>query len=167
MTGTGDARALRRRVLMIGIGNCDRGDDAVGPAVARALAGRLARDVVVLVRQGDLLSLIDEWAGFDGLVCVDAAAPRGFPGRILRIDWNSSGLPQHYAQTSSHALGFAETVALARTLRLAPPEIIVYAVEGACFDHGAPLTAAVAAAARNVADQVVAEIERMGGVRAR
>ncbi len=167
MTATGDARALRRRVLMIGIGNCDRGDDAVGPTVARGVAGRLADDAAVLVRQGDMLSLIDDWAGFDGLVCVDAAAPRGFPGRILRIDLNSSEPPKGIAPTSSHALGLAETVALARTLKLAPPEIIVYAVEGASFDHGAPMTPAVAAAARAVADRVVAEIERMGVSRAR
>ncbi|MDE1922155.1 MAG: hydrogenase maturation protease [Gammaproteobacteria bacterium] len=150
---------------MIGIGNPDRGDDAVGPLVAGGLAGSVPGDVPVLVRHGDLLSLIDDWAGFDGLVCVDAAAPRGRPGRISRIDLNSGELPRGGSPSSSHALDLAGTVELARALRLAPREIIVYAIEGCCFERGACVSAPVAAAAREVAELVGAEIARMRSLR--
>jgi hydrogenase maturation protease len=70
-------------------------------------------------------------------------------------------LPKNISLTSSHAWGLAEAIELARTLELAPREIIVYAVEGGSFDDGAALTPAVAAAARVVADCIVAEVGRL------
>jgi hydrogenase maturation protease len=145
-------------VLVIGIGNADRGDDAVGPSVAQDLRGRLPVDVPVVVRRGDMLSLIEDWAGFDALVCVDAAAPLEGPGRIHRIDLRTGALPKGISLTSSHALGLAQAIELARTLYLAPREIIVYAIEGGSFEPGAALTPAVAAAARVVAERIVAEV---------
>ena len=79
-----------RKVLVACLGNPDRGDDGLGAAVARALAGRLPDGVGLAVRSGDMLGLIDDWAGFDAVVCVDAAAPMdaslGTPGRIHRVD---------------------------------------------------------------------------------
>ena len=150
-----------RKVLVIGIGNPDRGDDAVGAVVVQALSGRLPADVPVLLRRGDMLGLIEEWAGVDGLVCVDAAAPLGRPGRIHRIDLHARALPRDLPLTSSHVLGLAEAIELARTLDLAPQQIIVYAVESASFDSGMPLTPAVAAAARAVADQIVVDVGRL------
>ena len=117
----------------------------------KALAGRLPADAALLARSGDMMSLIEDWAGFDALVCVDAAAPMGAPGRIHRIDLAMDELPTDMSFTSSHAFGLAETVRLARTLELAPQDIVVYAVEGCCFDGGAPMTADVAAAAGEVA----------------
>lgn len=161
MTGTGDPAAMPRKVLVIGLGNADRGDDAIGAIVAQELRGRLPADVPVVARRGDMLSLIEDWAGFDALVCVDAAAPLADPGRIHRIDLRGDSLPKNISLTSSHAWGLAEAIELARTLELAPREIIVYAVEGGSFDNGAALTPAVAAAARVVADCIVAEVGRL------
>ena len=72
MTIVGRVRPLRR-VLVVGIGNPDRGDDAVGPAVVQVLAERLPDDVLMRTRSGNMLALIDDWAGFDAVVCIDAA----------------------------------------------------------------------------------------------
>jgi hydrogenase maturation protease len=157
----GDQRATPRKVLVIGLGNPDRGDDGIGPMVARHLAGKVPADVAVIARRSDLLSLIEDWAGFDGIVCVDATAPLGVPGRVHRIDLSAGELSREVTLTSSHALGFAEVIELARSLRLAPREIIVYAIEADSFESGSPLTAAVAAAGRVVADEVVAEVGRL------
>ena len=106
----------------------------------------------------DMLSLIEDWAGFDALLCVDAAAPMGVPGRIHRIDLTTDELPPNTSFTSCHAFGLGEAIRLARTLQRAPQDIIVYAVEGCCFDGGAALTAAVTAAASEVARRVIAEV---------
>lgn len=150
-----------RKVLVVGMGNPDRGDDGVGALVVRSLAGRLPADVSLVVRSGDALSLIEDWAGFDALVCVDAAAPVTMPGRIHRIDLASEQLVREMSFASSHAFGVAAAIELARTIGLAPREMIVYAIEGACFDRGAPITPEVAAAADAVAGQVVSEAERL------
>lgn len=151
-------------VCVIGVGNPDRGDDGAGPEVARRLAGRLPDDVRVLVRGGDMTQLSDDVAGVDALVCVDAAAPRGVPGRVSRIDSTETGLEALALQASpasSHAFGLAESLALADALGLAPRVTIVYALEGACFDPGAPLTPAVAAAVETVVERVIEEVERL------
>ncbi len=161
MIASGNQDTAPRKVLVIGLGNPDRGDDGIGTRVVHDLVGTLPPDVTVLARRGDLLSLIEDWAGFDAVVCIDAAAPRGVPGRICRIDLNSAELPRDLTFTSSHALGLPEAIELARALALAPRQLIVYAVEGGSFEGGAPLAPAVAAAARVVADRVAAEVGRL------
>jgi hydrogenase maturation protease len=150
-----------RKVLVIGLGNPDRGDDGAGALAVSRLVGRLPADVVTLVRSGDMLSLIEEWTGFDDVVCVDAAAPMGKPGRIHRIDLAAGDLPREMSCTSSHAFGLAEAVALARALGRAPRNLIVIAIEGYCFDDGTEMTPAVAVAADGAAEQIVAEIGRL------
>lgn len=48
-------------VLLVGIGNPDRGDDGVGPLVARQLLGRVPPNVAIIERTGDALALIEDW----------------------------------------------------------------------------------------------------------
>ncbi|MGA7808602.1 hydrogenase maturation protease [Bradyrhizobium sp.] len=153
------------KVLVVAIGNPDRGDDGVGALVATRLAGRLPSDVKLMSRHGDIISLIEDWAGFDVVICIDAAEPSGTPGRIDRF--HAGGLPRGASFASSHAFGLAETIALAGALRSRPKTLIVYAIEGGCFDHGAALTPQVVAAAAEVADRVVAEVSRQGAFAAR
>jgi hydrogenase maturation protease len=150
-----------RKVLVACLGNPDRGDDGIGAAVARVLGGQLPDAAALILRSGDMLALIDDWAGCDAVVCVDAAASLGAPGRIHRVDLARDDLPPSAPVSSSHAFGLMDAVRLAGTLSNAPPTLIVYAVEGVCFDGGAPMTAAVAAAAEDVARRVVDEVRRL------
>lgn len=145
------------RIVVIGLGNPDRGDDGAGSAVATLLVDRLPAGAQLLNRRGDMLALLDDWAGADALVCIDAAAPMGRPGHIHRIDLDEADLPRTASAASSHALGLADAVALARALGTAPRKVIVFAIEGTCFDGGAPLTPEVAAALDSAATQVLAE----------
>ena len=62
--------------LILGIGNPDRGDDGIGPLVARRLIGRVPAGIAVMERTGDALALIEDWAGRDMVVLVDAARRR-------------------------------------------------------------------------------------------
>jgi hydrogenase maturation protease len=84
-----------RKILVVGAGNPDRGDDGIGPVVARQLARRLPADVTVLTRSGDMLALVDDWAMFDAVFCIDAAAPIGVPGRVHR---DHAGAGRRHAQ---------------------------------------------------------------------
>lgn len=163
MSAAAEAGSEGQKILVVGVGNRDRGDDALGVTVAQALAGRLPPEVAVLARSGDMLALIDDWEGFDAVICVDAAASLGEPGRIHRIDLASEALPRDFSFPSSHFFGVAEAIDLARTLDRAPPKIIVYAVEGRCFDIGAPLSEEVKSASGDVADRVAAEVDALRG----
>ncbi len=147
--------------MVAAVGNPDRGDDGVGPLVAQKLSGRLPAAVRLVVRSGDVMSLIEDWKGADAMIFVDAAASNGSPGRVHRIDLAKEALPPDLSFTSSHAFGVAEAIDLARVLDLAPEQIIVYAIEGACFAPGAPFTPAVLSAAAEVADCIAGEVWRI------
>ncbi|NVN87215.1 MAG: hydrogenase maturation protease [Rhodopseudomonas sp.] len=161
MSGAADRNAMLPKVLVVAVGNPDRADDGVGALAATGLAGRLPPDVSLVARRGDILSLIEEWAGFDAVIFIDAAASMGMPGRIHRIDAGAGELPNEVSFASSHAFGLAEAIALAAALRSLPDTVIVYAIEGASFDGGAAMTPEVTAAAAEVADRVVAEVGRL------
>lgn len=148
------------RILVVGVGNPDRGDDGIGAQIATLLAAHPMPEVEVQTCRGDLLSLIEGWSGVQALICIDAAAPAGTPGRTTRLA-AADPLPQLAQATSSHAFGLADTLALANTLDLLPPHVAIYAIEGACFDTGAPLTPAVAAAGTAAAAEILTELTRL------
>ena len=149
------------KVLVACLGNPDRGDDGLGAAVARQLETALPGNATLIERRGDMLELIGGFKDFDALVCVDASAPMGFPGRIRRIDVANGELRAELAATSTHGFGLADAIALARTLNGAPENIVVYAVEGRRFEAGAAMSPEVAAAACEAARQVIEEVKRL------
>ena len=152
---------MMARALVIGIGNPDRGDDAVGIAVARALAARAPPWVAVAEAGGDALALFDLWAEAERVVLVDATEPAGQPGRILRIDPARDPLPRAAGPTSSHGFGLAEAVALARVLGRLPPLLAILGIEAMRFDPGAALSAPVAAAVDEAIALITADLREV------
>ena len=153
--------AAPRNVLVACLGNPDRGDDGIGLLVAQKLETLLPAGVAFLWRRGDMFSLIGDFEGYRALVCVDAAAPMGSPGRIHRIDLTNGEVPRELLATSTHSFGLPDAIELARALDRAPQSIVIYAVEGSCFDAGAAMTCAVAAAAEEVARLAAVEAGRL------
>jgi hydrogenase maturation protease len=148
----------RPRALVIGIGNPDRGDDGVGPAVARRLRGRLPATIGILERSGDAIALIEDWNGLSSVILADAVAPIAEPGRIHRLDLAKNPLPVAFSPGSTHAFGLAETVELARSLGRLPPFLVAYLVEGEQFEAGGPLSPAVAMAVEWAVEQITLEL---------
>jgi hydrogenase maturation protease len=145
-------------VLIAGIGNPDRGDDGFGPAVARRLHGRAPSRVRVVERSGDVLALIEDWRGCAAVVVVDAAAPIGEPGRLHRFELGDSPLPGGFSAGSTHALGLAEAIELARNLNRLPRRLVAYLAEGERFNLGAPLSPAMARAVGEATERIIAEL---------
>ena len=137
----------RAGLIVIGIGNAFRGDDAAGLAVARALGD----DPRVLVHEGEPIDLLDRWEGAGEVIVVDAARSGAAPGTVHRLD----GLTVPVAAGgSTHAFGLAETLALAHALQRAPARVEVIGIEGANFSAGEELSPAVATAVRRVAGEL-------------
>ena len=153
MTGTDQLS-----VLVVAIGNPDRGDDGFGPAVAQRLRGRVPSTVRVLECSGDVLALIEDWDGIPSVIVVDAMAPISDPGQVHRFNLTDSPLPIGFAPSSSHALGVTETVELARSLGSLPQCLVAYLVEGEKFGTGAPLSSAVVEAVEDVVECIVSEV---------
>jgi hydrogenase maturation protease len=129
--------------LVIGAGNDARRDDGAGLAVARHLraAGLDAREA-----RGDLSALADLWRDTDRVILVDAVCSGAPPGTLHCFDALHAPLPAVFARASTHALGLAEAVELARALGRLPATLTVYGIEGAEFDMGEGLSPRVAEA---------------------
>jgi hydrogenase maturation protease len=134
-------------VIVIGVGNSWRGDDAAGLAVAERLRGA----VEVVEHEGDGAALLAEWRDRDHVVVVDAAASDAAPGSVRRFDANAGPLPARLLRSSTHAFGVADAVELARALACLPRRLEVYAIEGADFSAGAALSPPVAEAVEQLA----------------
>jgi hydrogenase maturation protease len=142
------------RALVIGIGNAWRSDDAAGLAVARALQESPPPGAEVLAREGEPTELIDVWAGKDAVWLVDAVSSGAAPGTVHRLDASAEPLPAALFRVSSHLVGLAEAIELARALDRLPVRVVVYGIEGARFEAGEGLSPEVADAVARVAAAV-------------
>ena len=140
------------------MGNPWRSDDAAGLEVARLLEGTLAPGVELLEREGEPTALIDAWEGATTVWLVDAVSSGAAPGTLHRLDASSEELPTDLFRRSTHHVGVAEAVELARVLGRLPGRTIVFGIEGGSFEIGDELTPAVAAAIESTAAAVRAEV---------
>jgi hydrogenase maturation protease len=132
---------------VIGLGNEWRSDDGVGPEVARRLDGR--------VLTGEPIGLVEALAGLDEVVLVDAVSSGAPAGTVHMFDASAEPLPVTlFGASSTHTLGLAEAVELARSLGRLPGRVIVYGIEGAGFGFGEGLSPEVEAAAARVVEEV-------------
>ena len=148
--------------VVIGVGNPFRRDDGVGPAVIELLRERLTglrsagglTGVRFVTSDGETTALIDAWTGADRAVVVDAVrVAAGDPGRIHRFS------AEHPAATRAgvgtpHAADLGDAVALARALDRMPRSLLIFGVQVDDIGFGPGLSAAVAAAARHLADEI-------------
>ena len=150
--------------LVIGLGSLDRGDDAVGPEVARAVAAGRPAGVRVL-EQEDPTAMLDLWPGHDLVVIVDAVRSGDPVGTVHLLETGAAGPPlteRAWSATGrggTHAFGLAAAVELARALHRLPPRLIVVGVETAGFEYGAALEPRVAAAVPVAAARVLSVFE--------
>lgn len=141
--------------VVIGIGNIDRRDDGVGPAVAKALAGRPGLDVVTA--PAEPTAILDAWAGRRLAVLVDAEVG-GQPGRVQSCALDD--VADRKPPFSSHDLSLRQTYELAQVLDRAPAAVVVVTVDVADTGYGAGLSPAVAAAlpeAVRVVERILAQ----------
>jgi len=143
---------------VIGVGNPHRGDDGVGTYIAGKLAEFDLPGVTFETQSGEGATLIDCWHSRDRVYLIDAVAPQGSPGQIHRIEAHKEPITIRMSHTSSHGFGVLDAIELSRALAKLPEELIVYGVEGVCFDEGAELSEEIEAAANLVVEQILDEI---------
>ncbi|HKB93290.1 MAG TPA: hydrogenase maturation protease [Gaiellaceae bacterium] len=144
--------------VVIGVGNELRGDDAAGLVVARLLERKVPDGMKVVCCEGEPVSLLAAWEGHERAVVVDATRSGAEPGTIRRIAAHEGPLPPALGTSSTHLLGLADAVELARALGRLPATTVVYGIEGATFAAGSGLSDPVAAAAERVAAAVLREL---------
>jgi len=132
---------------VIGLGNDWRTDDGAGPEVARRLGG--------MVVSGEPIGLVEALDGADDVALVDAVVSGAPAGTVHVYDASEGPLPAAlFGASSTHALGLAEAVELARSVERLPRRVLVYGIEGESFRYGKGLT-------RPVQDAVALLVEEL------
>jgi hydrogenase maturation protease len=148
----------RARILVIGVGNEYRGDDAVGLAVARRLRQLSLENVMIIEETGEGASLLESWKGADTVIIVDATSSGAKPGTIHRVDARARQIPRGLLHYSTHAFSVGEAVELARVMGQLPPHILVYGIEGERFEDGMELSGAVRESVGGVVELLLKQV---------
>ncbi|MDP3063769.1 MAG: hydrogenase maturation protease [Chloroflexota bacterium] len=154
-------------VLLVGVGNDYRGDDAAGLAVARRLKAMRLPGVAVVEATGDGASLLDVWQGHEHVVIVDAVSSGAVPGTVHRFDAHAKPIPMELFRSSTHAFGLADAIELARAMGQLPQRLVVYGIEGRRFEVGAGLSEEVERVVHGVVEHIARELATHQGVRQR
>ncbi len=135
--------------LIIGVGNPNRGDDAVGLETVRRINDADTAEVY------DCSELIDLWDGRNEVIVIDATRSDSLPGSIRRFDAISSPLPEA-GFVSTHAFDLGTAVSMSKLLGRLPTSLVVYGIEADDVSQGAPMTPAV----RDAMETVLLKLER-------
>ena len=135
----------RAWLALIGVGNRFRRDDGAGLEVAARLHAAHPPGIRILEEEGEPASLIERFALMKEVIIVDAVSAGGKPGDLHRFDATHEPLPAKIFRPSTHALGVADAVELARELGRLPHRLAVYGIEGGNFEAGEGLSPAVEA----------------------
>ncbi len=153
-----------RQALVIGVGNPYRRDDAALREVVRRLRRRAPGGVRLMEQGGEGTALLEAWEGADLVILVDAVASGAAPGTVHRFDAADGPLPAALLRGSTHAVGVAEAVELARAMGRLPRRLLVYGIEGEHFSAGVGLSLRVRRAVRGVVAAILQDL-RGGGER--
>ena len=146
------------RIVVIGVGNALRGDDAAGLAVAARVLEDAPVGVSVTVCEEEPTRLIDAFGDADVALVVDAVSTGAPPGTLHRFDASDAPVPSRELRSSTHALGIGDSLELARALGRLPRRTLVFGVEGSDFRARDGMTAAVAEAVGRASAAVLEEV---------
>jgi hydrogenase maturation protease len=144
-------------ILLIGVGNPLRGDDAAGVRAAKLIRDRNHPSIRVIEHDGEGASLMEAWAGGQTVIVADAAWSDSPPGTIYRFDATQQPLPGKLFQRSTHAFGLHEAVELSRALNRLPRRLIIYGIRVKSLEIGASLSDEVEKSVQEVVERILKE----------
>ncbi len=147
-------------ILIIGIGNEYRSDDAVGLLVARMRQLLSLEHASILEATGEGTALLEAWKGADHVILVDAVSSESPAGTIHQLDALADPILPGLFALSTHAFGVAEAIELARVLGSLPAHLVVIGIEGKHFVAGTSLSPEVERAAREAVESIIRLVER-------
>jgi len=136
-------------IVVVGVGQSLRGDDAVGVLAVQAWQESFPNtldhyDVRAETTELPGLSLLESLSGADNGIIVDAVNNGRPPGEIYVLDEQVLAAFKG-GSGFAHGWGVAETIQLGRNLKRddLPPHIWIIGVEANQFDVGEPLSPAI------------------------
>jgi hydrogenase maturation protease len=151
------------RTVILGVGNEFRGDDGAGRAVARLLRSQLPPEISIHEATGEGTALMDSWRGAARVILVDAVCSGATPGTVYRIDASSAPLATPLFPCSTHGFGVADAIETARALHELPDQVVLFGIEGGCFDEKQGLSEEVQRSVIALCQQIVSELSSPSG----
>ncbi len=153
------------RILIAGVGNVLRGDDAFGIEVLRELQQSPEQTGVEFFESGIAgISLVQKLMdGFDALVIIDALDRNAAPGQVFVLEPDRSALSASPAEAIDlHQADPGGVLRLAGSLGILPERAWIVGCQAVgCDDLGAPLSEPVERAVPVAAERVREIIERL------
>ncbi|MGM0381622.1 MAG: hydrogenase maturation protease [bacterium] len=143
--------------LIVGVGNRDMGDDAVGLLVAERLEEDCPDDIEIRKSSGEPGELIELFEQYTSVYLVDALKAEEEPGSLVEINVHEDELPTKLFPVSTHSFGVYEAIKLARRLQALPENFKIYGITGTNFSPGDELSAPVS----DSVDKLVAELKKV------
>ncbi|HSH37298.1 MAG TPA: hydrogenase maturation protease [Chthoniobacterales bacterium] len=140
------------RILVAGVGNVLRGDDAFGIEVLRRLQEAPAMQGVRFFESGIAgISLVQELMDdYDALLIIDALDRGAEPGRLFVLQPDEESLARgasHRESTDLHQADPEAVLRMARAIKVLPERVWIIGCQAVgCDDLGAPLSEPVARA---------------------
>jgi len=139
---------------IIGCGNRQRGDDGAGILVVERLRNL---GIEADTRTGEAADLIETWKDADDVIVVDAMVT-GAPVGTVQAWEGGEPVASVSTTASTHSLGLAKAIELARVLNLLPTRLRVYGIEGRGFEPGAEISPEVQCAVEEVVRRIIAHV---------
>lgn len=158
---------MTAKTLIVGIGNRFRGDDALGCVIADEIKKQVSNSVEVIEHNGDPAALIDLWQGYSQVILIDAVSSGAEPGTMHYVDLRQQSIPEVFRNYSTHALGIAEAVELARVLGKLPLSIVFFGIEGEDFKSASPLSPQLQHAVKELPSKIMEVISPRCGEKER
>lgn len=146
-------------IRIIGLGTELRGDDAVGLLSARRLRALVGDRAEVVEAEMAGVELLELMKGAQVVMLIDAVRSGQLPGTIHRLDASSGPIAPELFPRSTHAVGVADALELARALGVLPPTVIVYGIEVGDTEVGHPLSPEVGHALDKLIQLVLQETD--------
>lgn len=137
-------------VLIIGIGNEYRTDDAAGLLAARKIKTLGIKGIDVTENNGDGADLIEKWTGRKLVILIDAVLSGSAPGTLHRFDLPGPELPSEFFRFSTHLFSANQAIYLSASLGNLPRNLVIIGIEAASFEAGLGLSPEVESAVNNI-----------------
>jgi len=148
-------------IFIIGIGNENRKDDAIGIKVISVLEKMALSGVQLIKIQDDITDLLNLWANARLVILIDAVISDNPPGTIIRIDANDLSSFKSIKTTSTHSLSIINLIQLAKILGTLPEKLIFYGIEIKNKEVGFGIDEKVEKSIKKVVSQILLEINQI------
>lgn len=146
-------------MVVVGVGNVDCGDDALGPLVVERVRGDLERlGVACASSPCEPTLLMDVLRDASSAVLVDACVGPFRLGSVVTLSADEV-VAGRFEDSSTHGFGLSHVLALMRALGVGPERVRIVAIVGKKFGPGDSMSPEARAAMDPAARAVLGEVK--------